>query len=460
MPRKLRFEQLDARTLFAVDFDIDANGRIDSLDPLAIVDSINGARKFDSRMDIDGDGKVSATDLMKVTDRLNSDLDQSISPMGKGGGGGGGGGGGTKVTYQYWRSGSSADSQATSVSGGLGLMGGGLDVDRLFEWMGQKSFPRDNSGNLIPTGIGGDFLVLRAAGTEAYNPYIQSLVNMNSVSTLLLPDRASASNPTVLEIISKAEAIFIAGGDQAQYFSYWNETPVEDSIYEAIQRSVPIGGTSAGLAVLGDYDFTASTGSTIVSNDALLNPYNTAITIDGNNKSDGFLTPRDTTVANNSNVTSLLNHLSNTITDSHFRQRDRLGRLVTFMARLDADDLVKQSPGANVRGIGINEQTALLIETNGSSMVVGNNLTSSTDLPRSVYFMEHTVTAGTEQLTSPLTYTNTQVTRVDYELGANPFTIWSSFPTTAKKYTVSATGKMATRKTAELTSTSGAGLYG
>jgi cyanophycinase len=337
-------------------------------------------------------------------------------------------------------------------------MGGGLDVDRLFQWMGEKSYPRDSNGNA--TGKGGDFLVLRAAGTEAYNPYIETLVSMNSVATLLLPDRASASNPTVLDIISKAEAIFIAGGDQADYFNYWNETPVEDAIYNAIKRNVPIGGTSAGLAVLGDYDFTASTGKTIVSNDALMNPYNSAITIDGTNKADGFLTPRDTTIVNDSSVTSILGLLANTITDSHFRQRDRLGRLVTLMARMDADDLVKQSAGASVKGIGINEQTALLIEPSGSASVVGNGLTSTTDLPRSVYFMEHTVAAGTQQLTSPLTYTDMKVTRVDYEPAASSFTLWSSFPATAKKYAVSATGKMATRKTAELTSDSAAGIYG
>jgi cyanophycinase-like exopeptidase len=127
---------------------------------------------------------------------------------------------------------------------------------------------------------------------------------------------------------------------------------------------------------------------------------------------------------------------------------------------MDADDLVKQAPGASVRGIGINEQTALLIEPNGSSTVVGNGLSTSTDLPRSVYFMEHSVTAGTQQLTSPLTYTDTAVTRVDFEPGTSSFTIWSAFPANAKKYAVSATGKLATRRTAELTSTLPVGIYG
>lgn len=457
MTRKLRFERLDTRTLFAADFDIDTNGQVDCLDSLAMIDALHGFRPFDSRMDHDGDGRLSLADVSKVTERVNADFSSRITPMAKSGGGKGGG---STPTFQYWRAGSAADSLAVSPSGGLGLMGGGLDVDRLFQWMGEKSFPRDNSGNVITSGTGGDFLVLRAVGTDAYNPYIQSLVRMNSVSTLLIPDRASASDPTVLSIIGKAEAIFIAGGDQADYFNYWNETPVEDAIYNAIKRNVPIGGTSAGLAVLGDYDFTASSGSTIVSNDALLNPYNTAITIDGNSTTDGFLTPRDTTIANEVSVTNVLGLLANTITDSHFRQRDRLGRLVTFMARLDADDAIKQTSSSTVKGIGINEQTALLIEPNGSSIVVGNNLSGSTDLPRSVYFMEHAITAGSERLTSPLTYTDTQVTRVDHEPAASSFQIWSSFPATAKKYAVSATGKLASRKVAELTSTSSAGIYG
>lgn len=457
MRRKLRFERLDSRTLFAADFDIDTNGQVDCLDSLAMIDALHGFRPFGSRMDHDGDGRLSVADVSRVTERVNADFSSRITPMAKGGGGKGGG---STPAFQYWRAGSAADSSAVSPSGGLGLMGGGLDVDRLFQWMGEKSYPRDNSGNVISSGTGGDFLVLRSVGTDAYNPYIQSLVRMNSVSTLLIPDRASASDPTVLSIIGKAEAIFIAGGDQADYFNYWNETPVEDAIYNAIKRNVPIGGTSAGLAVLGDYDFTASTGSTIVSNDALMNPYNAAITIDGNNTSDGFLTPRDTTIANEVSVTNVLGLLANTITDSHFRQRDRLGRLVTFMARLDADDAIKQTGSSTVKGIGINEQTALLIEPNGSSIVVGNNLLSSTDLPRSVYFMEHAITAGSERLTSPLTYTDTQVTRVDHEPAASSFQIWTSFPVTAKKYAVSATGKLASRKVAELTSTSSTGIYG
>ncbi len=80
--------------------------------------------------------------------------------------------------------------------------------------------------------------------------------------------------------------------------------------------------------------------------------------------------------------------LNNAVTDSHFQQRDRMGRLEVFLGRLDADGL-----NDNVFGIGINEQTALLVEQNGLSRVVGNAYSRKTPISeqlRSVYFLDAT----------------------------------------------------------------------
>ncbi len=63
--------------------------------------------------------------------------------------------------YSYFRVGNASD-VATMTTSGTVLMGGGTDVDAAFQWMCQRS------GN-------GDFLVIRATGTDAYNPYIQQL---------------------------------------------------------------------------------------------------------------------------------------------------------------------------------------------------------------------------------------------------------------------------------------------
>jgi cyanophycinase-like exopeptidase len=87
------------------------------------------------------------------------------------------------------------------------LMGGGKDIDAAFQWM------CDRSG-------GGDFLVLRASGTDAYNPYIRDLCKLNSVATLVIPSREAANEKVVAERIRHAETIFIAGGDRANYVNF------------------------------------------------------------------------------------------------------------------------------------------------------------------------------------------------------------------------------------------------
>ena len=94
--------------------------------------------------------------------------------------------------YSYFRVGNSND-VTTATTAGTVLMGGGTDVDAAFQWMCGRA------GN-------GDFLVIRATGTDAYNPYIQQLCPAaNSVATLIIPNRAMASDPFVVSTILSAE---------------------------------------------------------------------------------------------------------------------------------------------------------------------------------------------------------------------------------------------------------------
>jgi cyanophycinase-like exopeptidase len=162
--------------------------------------------------------------------------------------------------YSYFRVGNAND-VATSTTPGTVLMGGGTDVDAAFQWMCQRS------GN-------GDFLVIRATGTNAYNPYIQQLCpNENSVSTLIIPNRAAASDPFVVSTIQSAEALWIAGGDQSDYINFWKGTPVEDSLNTLISRGVPIGGTSAGMNVLTQFLYSALASQGVTSSQALADPF-------------------------------------------------------------------------------------------------------------------------------------------------------------------------------------------
>src|SRR5947207_3642057 len=104
--------------------------------------------------------------------------------------------------YSYFRVGNPGDVTASTAAGTV-LMGGSTDVDAAFQWM------CDRSG-------GGDFLVIRATGTDAYNPYIQELCpGVNSVATLIIPNRAMASDPFVIAPLPSAEPLWIAGGGQS-----------------------------------------------------------------------------------------------------------------------------------------------------------------------------------------------------------------------------------------------------
>jgi cyanophycinase len=271
---------------------------------------------------------------------------------------------GPNPKYEYYVTGNDQD-VVTPTSGGLLLMGGSTDVDAGFLWMIEKSG-------------GGDFVVIRASGTDAYDPWIYSdLRGVDSAATIIIQNRAAASDPFVLDKIRHAEALFIAGGDQANYVEYWKDTPVEDAIQTLSARGVPIGGTSAGLAVLGQFVFSAVNG-TVDSRTALSNPYNNKVALDRD-----FLS---------------LPHMSGVITDSHFSARDRMGRLVTFLARIVNDGWAGQA-----LGVGIDERTALTMEPNGVATVVGEG---------SVYFLK---TPGVPQVCQPrteLTYQGITVNRV------------------------------------------------
>ncbi len=60
------------------------------------------------------------------------------------------------------------------------------------------------------------------------------------------------------------------------------------------------------------------------------------------------------------------------ITDTHFARRDRMGRLLVFLARLNEPD-GKALPGnvPTIHGIGVEERAAVLVEPDGKARVVG-----------------------------------------------------------------------------------------
>src|SRR5262245_13339324 len=100
-----------------------------------------------------------------------------------------------KAGYKAFIVGNSADAQpAPTLSPGLVLMGGGTDVDAAFQWMCQRAG-------------GGDFVVIRTTGTDAYNPYIQDLCpQMDSVETIIITTVTGANSAYLSIQIQNAAA--------------------------------------------------------------------------------------------------------------------------------------------------------------------------------------------------------------------------------------------------------------
>ncbi len=219
------------------------------------------------------------------------------------------------------------------------LLGGHGDVDEATQFICKHSG-------------GGELVVLRASGADDYNSEFHSACPGNSVTTLVITSSEGANNTFVAEKIRNAHAIFIAGGDQSNYVKFWTGNAVQKEINGAIARGVPIGGISAGLAVQGQFVFTAMQ-DTVKSPEALANPYDPHVTLVRD-----FLS---------------LPVLKRVVTDSHFSQRERMGRSLAFLARIVQDGWATEA-----HGIGVDEMTAVLVEAGGHARVVGKN---------SAYFM-------------------------------------------------------------------------
>jgi len=237
--------------------------------------------------------------------------------------------------YTSFLIGDSAD-VTTNPEFGICLMGGATENDTAMQW-------------LLNRADGGDIVVLRTSGSDGYNDYMfnQLGVNVNSVETLRIDQADGALDSYVLEKVSQAEAIWFAGGDQADYVNYFKGNALGDLLNEHINvKQYPIGGTSAGMAIMGEYYFDALNG-TITSSEALNDPFDNQISL-------GVSDFLDNSV------------LSKTITDTHYDNPDRKGRHMVFLARLQA------MTGERVFGLGLEEYTSACIDDNGIARIFGD----------------------------------------------------------------------------------------
>jgi cyanophycinase len=150
------------------------------------------------------------------------------------------------------------------------------------------------------------------------------------VATMDFDTRRDCQEPGRLRRLEEATGIFFTGGNQLRLTTLLGGTPVAKLIRVRNARGVAVGGTSAGASILSEHMIAfGDEGSAVVSGSVRLAP--------------GL---------------GLTNRF---IIDQHFRERDRLGRLITALA---------YNPFAI--GIGLDEDTAAFVGPDENIEVEGS----------------------------------------------------------------------------------------
>jgi cyanophycinase len=172
---------------------------------------------------------------------------------------------------------------------------------------------------------------------QSYREAFHAL-GVGNVDRLAIDDRESAQAPAVQAEILQADGIFMSGGDQSKLMGTLWDTAAYESLHQSFHLNrCCIGGTSAGAAVMSRH--------MIAQGPSVLRPSKESV---------------DTDIG--------LGLLSQAVVDQHFSERRRLPRLLSTLAM--RPDLL---------GVGIDEDTALVIERGVGIEVIGQGTVTLVD---------------------------------------------------------------------------------
>ncbi|MEV4479611.1 pre-peptidase C-terminal domain-containing protein [Micromonospora coxensis] len=237
--------------------------------------------------------------------------------------------------------------------------GSATDVSRA-AWSG-PAYTMNGSGGIVTAtmtraidairgGTGAiDVVVIAASGTTTPEcDVITGLAGVNSCTTLTLTAARDGNDTQVNTDIRNAEFVYFAGGNQCNYVA-WKGTALEASVESVVAKGGGVGGGSAGHHVNSDIVYDACAASA-TSATALDDPYDRSLTF----TTGMFRWP----------------HYADTINDSHFVERDRMGRTMAFVARAIKDG---RTSGGKAWGVGVDKDSSLHIDRNGLATLSGGS---------------------------------------------------------------------------------------
>lgn len=241
-------------------------------------------------------------------------------------------------------------------------LGSATDVSR-GSWSG-PAFTMNGDGGVVPASMGRaidairggsgtlDVVVLAGSAPSSGSSTpecdaVMALAGVNSCTTWTLTAASDGNNTQVNQDIRNAEFVYFAGGDQCRYAA-WKGTSLQASVQSVVAKGGGAGGGSAGTHINSSIVYDACRGS-ITSSEALASPYDSYATF----TTGMFSWP----------------HYADTINDSHFVARDRMGRLMSFAARAVKDGRTSQG---RAWGVGVNEGGgSLYLDAQGKATLYG-----------------------------------------------------------------------------------------
>ena len=183
--------------------------------------------------------------------------------------------------------------------------------------------------------IGGPLVVITVATQSPQamaDEYLKVFhdLGLKHVEILDIRTREDAKNQTNVEICAKASVLFFTGGDQLRITSQVGDSPLYQCMMDNYCKGVTIVGTSAGAAAMPETMLISGPG-------------------DESNRISAL------------NMAPGLALIQGVVIDSHFAERGRMGRLLGAVA---------QNP-RNL-GIGIDEDTAIVVERAEEFTVIGS----------------------------------------------------------------------------------------
>ena len=213
------------------------------------------------------------------------------------------------------------------VSGNLIIIGGAEDKK------GDKDILRRVAKYIDPEK---ERLIIATIATQypeqSYQNYkeVFTKLGIKNIAKLDISTRDDAFNKENIKLINTANLLFFTGEDQLRITSMIGGTPIYNAIKELCDNGGLIAGTSAGASVMSD--------TMIVQGEDDESPHKCTL-----------------------KMSPGLGLVNNIIIDQHFAQRGRIGRLLTAIA---------QNP--EVLGIGIDEDTAIIVSDKGVAEVIGS----------------------------------------------------------------------------------------